>query len=358
MKRTVSTLRGWLIFVTLWIAIIYFYALLGVYGLNQYILRDELSQYFFSDLFHLEIFLTGSIFGTLFLLVNKLTDYPGLQKKSFGFVILVKSLLYIIAMLSCGIVVFQFFLQFGMITWTEFELFRAKADALFIASIGTYFLFFILLTNFFIQINKKFGPGVLFDLLTGKYHHPRKENLILLFIDLKGSTTIAEKLGHEKYSEFIKECVHELTPILIKNDAKVYQYVGDEIVLHWRINEGLEELKCINTFFQFDRRLRELENGFITKYGVAPTFKAGMDMGEVTVTEIGELKREIAFHGDVLNTASRLEQKCNEHSESLLVTESLIENVPGKNGYDFQFVNDITLRGKQEKVKYFAVRHA
>jgi adenylate cyclase len=245
-----------------------------------------------------------------------------------------------------------------MITWTEFELFRAKTDALLIASIGTYFLFFILLTNFFIQINKKFGPGVLFDLLTGKYHHPRKENLILLFIDLKGSTTIAEKLGHEKYSEFIKECVHELTPILIKNHAKVYQYVGDEIVLHWKMNEGLEELKCINTFFQFDRRLRELENGFITKYGVAPTFKAGMDMGEVTVTEIGELKREIAFHGDVLNTASRLEQKCNEHSESLLVTESLIENVPGKNGYDFQFVNDITLRGKQEKVKYFAVRHA
>jgi adenylate cyclase len=230
-------------------------------------------------------------------------------------------------------------------------------DARYVVSVFGYFIFFILLMNFIIQVAKKFGPGVLFDLLRGKYYHPRKEHFILLFIDLKGSTTISESLGHEMYSRFIKECVHELTPVLIKNKASVYQYVGDEIVLHWKIEEGFYQLRCFNTFFEFKRRLDERKHHFKDKYGVCPEFKAGMDAGEVTVTEIGDIKREIAFHGDVLNTAARLEKKCNEYKKWLLVTENLVESISPVDKYEFEFLNDIPLRGKHEKVKFFAVNH-
>jgi len=196
------------------------------------------------------------------------------------------------------------------------------------------------------------------DLLKGKYYHPRREHLIFLFLDLKGSTTIAEKLGHENYSEFIKDCVHQLTPILINNQANVYQYVGDEIVLHWKTEAGLNQLRCLNTFFAFRKRLIQRVEYFEARYGIAPEFKAGMDTGEVTVTEIGDLKREIAFHGDVLNTASRLEKKCNEYQKPLLVTEHLTKKIVSANDYEFEFINDIPLRGKQKKVRFFAVNHA
>ena len=135
----------------------------------------------------------------------------------------------------------------------------------------------------------------------------------------------------------------------------MYQYVGDEIVLHWKMEDGLDRLKCLDTFFDFRKRLKEREKHFQKKYGVYPEFKAGMDTGEVTITEIGDIKREIAFHGDVLNTASRLEKECNKYGKWLLVSENLIDKVAVNNGYEFEFLDDILLRGKHERVKFFAV---
>ncbi|MEJ2004721.1 MAG: adenylate/guanylate cyclase domain-containing protein, partial [Cyclobacteriaceae bacterium] len=223
-------------------------------------------------------------------------------------------------------------------------------------SILIYFFFFIFLMNFIVQVNKKFGPGVLFNLLRGKYYHPRKEHLILLFIDLKGSTTIAEQLGHEKYSQFIRECVHQLTPMLVEYQAKIYQYVGDEVVLYWKTEDVIGTLDYIDTFFDFKKRLDECKSDFENKYNVYPEFKAGMDCGEVTVTEIGDIKREIALHGDVLNTAARLEKICNDYGEWLLITENLVQNIENTNQYRVAYLDEILLKGKREKIKFFAVR--
>ncbi|NND08684.1 MAG: adenylate/guanylate cyclase domain-containing protein [Saprospiraceae bacterium] len=351
----------WLLSVMAWIAIVYFYALLTVFGFKGYFEQNPITEYMYSGFFHLEVVLTGVILGTLFTAVNRVTDFSVIRTKPFGLIIFIKSILYILSLVLCTIIIYQIFYRLHIVTQEDFQFFQ---DYLFniryMASILSYFFFFIFLINFISQINRKFGPGVLFDLLRGKYYHPRKEHLIFLFIDLKSSTAIAERLGHEKYSQFIRECVHELTPVLIKNEANVYQYVGDEVVLHWKTEEGLDQLKCLDTYFEFKRRLDERRLYFQNKYGLFPEFKAGMDTGEVTVTEIGDIKREIAFHGDVLNTASRLEKKCNEYERWLLVTENLIERFKGISSaiaYQFEFLNDIPLRGKHERLKFFAVNH-
>ncbi len=342
-----------------WTLIVYFYWTLTIYGLKQFFLRNLITEYFYSGFVHLEVFLTGLIFGTLFVLVNHITDYSGFRKKPFGFIILTKSILYILSLVICFAVVFALFYSLEILSLEHFAFFEQKMLRFrFLASVVAYFSLFIFLINFIIVINKKFGPGVLVDLLRGKYYHPREEQLILLFIDLKGSTTIAESMGHEKYSQFLRECVHELTPVLIKNEANVYQYVGDEIVLHWKMEDGLDRLKCFNTFFEFRNRLNRRKEHYQNKYGVYPEFKAGMDTGEVTVTEIGDIKREIAFHGDVLNTASRLEKECNKYGKWLLVTENLIDKVATTNGYEFEYLDDIHLRGKHNRIKFFAVNHS
>ena len=60
-----------------------------------------------------------------------------------------------------------------------------------------------------------------------------------------------------------------------------------------------------------------------------------MASGVVTATEIGDIKREIAFHGDVLNTAARLEKKCNECNEKLIVTRHVADQIPANHKYKF-----------------------
>ncbi len=359
MINTRSIIKRWALFVLAWTLIVYFYCALTIFGLKPFFLQSPLTEYFYSGFVHLEVFLTGLIFGTLFEFVNSITDYSGFRKKPFGFIILIKSVLYFVSLVICFVIVFALFYYLEILSPEHLAFFRQKMLTFrFLVPIVAYFSFFIVLIYFIIVVNKKFGPGVLVDLLRGKYYHPREEQLILLFIDLKGSTTIAESMGHEKYSQFLRECVQLLTPVLIKNQAKVYQYVGDEIVLHWKIEEGLERLKCLDTFFEFRKRIDQRKEHFQNKYGVYPEFKAGMDTGEVTITEIGDIKREIAFHGDVLNTASRLEKECNKYGKWLLVTENLMDKITTDNGYQFEFLDDILLKGKQKRVKFFAVSHS
>lgn len=90
-----------------------------------------------------------------------------------------------------------------------------------------------LIINFINQVNKKYGPGVLLPLPLGRYRTPREETRIFMFMDLKSSTATAEKLGHLRYSSFIRDCFSDINEVLFPFRAQVYQYVGDEIVVTW-----------------------------------------------------------------------------------------------------------------------------
>ena len=79
-----------------------------------------------------------------------------------------------------------------------------------------------------------------------------------------------------------------------------------------------------------------------------------MDAGVVTVTEIGDIKREIAFHGDVLNTTARLEKKCNEFNEKLIVAQHVVDHIQSNNNYKFKFLSDLPLKGKTENIKFYS----
>mgnify|MGYP000553136404 FL=1 len=138
-----------------------------------------------------------------------------------------------------------------------------------------------------------------------------------MFLDLKSSTSYAEEHGHLKYSRLIQDCFYDLADIVVKRNALVYQYVGDEVVLTWDVEEGVKDNNCINTFFEFDRALKKRAEYYLKNYGRNSEFKSGIHYGEAVITELGGVKKEIAFHGDTLNTASRIQSVCNEMKKCL-----------------------------------------
>ena len=75
----------------------------------------------------------------------------------------------------------------------------------------------------------------------------------------------------------------------------------------------------------------------------------------VTVAEVGELKSEISFHGDVLNTASRLQGLCNDYGEKMLIYEFLYMEIGQSKAYDFRFIGDLQLNGKLKNAKIYSV---
>ena len=207
-----------------------------------------------------------------------------------------------------------------------------------------------------LQVSEKFGQGILVNFLIGKYHQPKVENRIFLFMDLKASTTIAEKLGHIKYSQLIQDCYFDLTDIVLKYQAEIYQYVGDEVILTWKIENGLRDNNCLNVFFAFDKFLKNRRKYYLAKYGITPEFKAGLNIGEVTVAEVGEIKKELAYHGDVLNTAARIQGKCNELQRRFLISESMKIQLETLSEFGFELIDNVQLKGKEKSINIYDVK--
>jgi adenylate cyclase len=212
-----------------------------------------------------------------------------------------------------------------------------------------------LLYHFILQISKKFGPGVLLEYTLGRYFAPKEEERAFMFLDLKSSTNLAETLEHVSYSRLVQDCYAELTTPLIHYKAQVYQYVGDEVVVSWKMNRFFSGSYCHEFFYAFQERLDAKKDYFQTTYGVFPQFKAGAHCGVVTVAEVGEIKTEIAYHGDVLNTASRIQNLCNRFEKQLLISESLLERLPKTDQALASFVAEAELRGKETTTKIYTI---
>ncbi|MGC1474154.1 MAG: adenylate/guanylate cyclase domain-containing protein [Psychroserpens sp.] len=203
--------------------------------------------------------------------------------------------------------------------------------------------------------NEKFGKGILFNMLIGKYRKPTEEERIFMFIDLQSSTTIAEELGHYKYSKLLQACFFDLNKIVSRYDGEIYQYVGDEAVISWKLRKGLRRNNCIELYFAFKKLLERHSKYYAKNYGLQPFFKAGVHGGKLIITEVGTIKKELAFHGDVINTTARIQDECNKYEESLLISDELLSQVKLKSKYTSKPIGDLLLKGKQERLTIAAI---
>lgn len=215
-----------------------------------------------------------------------------------------------------------------------------------------------LLMTFIDLVNKKYGPGILLPLLLGKYRSPKEEQRVFLFMDIKSSTSLAETLGHSKYSAFIRDSFMDINSILSKYNAQVYQYVGDEIVITWPVARGLRNAACIEFFFACEAKLNERAEYYNAGYGKIPQFKAGLHMGSVMAVEVGDIKRDIAYHGDTLNTASRIQSICNDYNKNFLASVHVLKNLYINNHYKTESIGAIRLKGKAEPVEIASIEKA
>ena len=219
-----------------------------------------------------------------------------------------------------------------------------------------FWLFVILTTQIVLLVNDKYGPKGFRSFLMGKYFHPKKEERIFMFLDLRSSTTIAEKLGEVQYFNFLKEVFQHVTPSIVYSNGEIYQYVGDEIVISWKTNKGAENANCIRCFFNIQRELSKKSDYYKNKYGVVPEFKAGLHYGYVMAGEIGIVKREIAFSGDVLNTTARIQSKCNELNVNILLSKFLLDKLNLRPElFTSILMGDTLLRGKEQSLSLYTL---
>ena len=217
--------------------------------------------------------------------------------------------------------------------------------------IGIVFSLSIMVTEMSLHL----GHGVFLNFILGKYQVPREEERIFMFIDLKGSTTLAEKMGHIPYYKFLNQYYVDISKAIVDTGGEIYQYVGDEVVITWELQNKLTYDKCITCFFMIKSIIKSKADWYQKTYGTVPEFKAGLHCGKVTTGRIGILKKEIVFTGDVLNTTFRIQSNCNQHQVDNLMSEALVRHLQKNSAYRFRAIGDIPLRGKAEPLKLYTV---
>jgi len=184
------------------------------------------------------------------------------------------------------------------------------------------------------QMSKKMGQGVMWNFIIGKYHQTREEKRIFLFIDLNNSTTIAQNLGDIEYNKFLKQFYFDITDSIISNYGKIYRYVGDEVVISWRMKKGLENTNCINTYFQAKSALEKKREYYMNHFGFAPSFSAGYNYGKVIVGEIGDIKSQISFIGKVMYNTAAIEKYCKKYDTNILIADKLLKHLKLSSNYN------------------------
>jgi len=211
------------------------------------------------------------------------------------------------------------------------------------------------LSLFYLEISEYIGSGVLYNYSFGTYHKPKRETRIFMFLDMKGSTAIAERLGHEKYFNLLREYYADMTNAILETAGQIYQYVGDEIVVSWTKKEGIYQNNCIRCFEKNVRIFEANRAKYLDRFGLVPEFKAGYHIGEVTVGEIGIIKKDIIYTGDVLNTAARIQAECNTYGAKALISGTLLNELQKEDPIAFDPIGKLILRGKTAPIKLFSV---
>jgi adenylate cyclase len=218
-----------------------------------------------------------------------------------------------------------------------------------------YFVVLAIAMIFALQMNRMIGANVLRYFMAGRYHRPIAEERIFLFLDLEKSTTLAERLGSARYFELLRRFVDDLTDPIVASRGEIYQYAGDEVVVTWSLAEGIRAANCVRCFFWSRDAVAREAARYTRDFGTVPRFRAGLHGGTVTAGELGDLRRQIVFVGDILNTAARLEEYAKRAGLDLVVSDALLSRLELPPGVLARRCGELELRGKEAPVAAYSL---
>ena len=178
-----------------------------------------------------------------------------------------------------------------------------------------------------------------------------KRNITIFFSDIRGFTSISEKLEPEKLVHLINEYLSEMTSIIIKDQGLVDKYMGDAIMAFW--GAPLEqpdhaEMACSSSLEMIDK-LRSLQKKW--REEDIPSFEIGIGLnsGDAIVGNMGSFKRfDYTAMGDNVNLASRLEGLNKVYGTNIIISEKTYNIIKEK--FETRKLDAVRVKGKRKPV--------
>jgi adenylate cyclase len=217
-------------------------------------------------------------------------------------------------------------------------------------------LVLVVVGNLLFSVNDLLGPGALFAFAAGRYYHPRIEERALLFIDMRSSTAIAERLGELRFLDLLNRFIVNVSLAVAEEGGEIHKYVGDEVIATWRLAPGPNEPACVRACFSALDRIRAEGPAYEREFGLTPDFRAGLHCGPVAVGELGYLKKEIALIGDSMNTVARIVDACRGANARVLASAALLDRLAAlPPGMTSGPLGELAMRGKERPLELFVL---
>jgi adenylate cyclase len=213
----------------------------------------------------------------------------------------------------------------------------------------------VLTIRFITDINRLLGQNVLLNFITGHYHRPRLEQRVFLFIDIEGSTGLAERLGALAFHRLVNRFVVDITDPIVGAYGEIHRYVGDELIATWKLADGIADARCVRACFDALDRLAALGPVYLRDFGTPLQCRAGLHCGPVVAGEMGSVRKEIVFLGDTVNTAARIQEFCRHTGDRVLASATLVNLLVLPSGITKRPLGDLRLRGKESDVVLYAL---
>jgi adenylate cyclase len=204
--------------------------------------------------------------------------------------------------------------------------------------------------NFIIQVSNLLGPRTLVNFFTGRYHEPLQENRFVLFVDIAGSTGLAERLGGIGIHRFLDRTFRLLNGPVVDYRGEILGYVGDELIVTWPERDGAVDARPLRCFLAMRETLERASSRLAQEFGAAPKIRGSLNFGPVIVGEIGDIKRAIVFNGDTMNTAARLEELSRTVDGGFLASRAAIERFDSAAPIGLHDLGLMPIRGRADTI--------
>jgi adenylate cyclase len=214
---------------------------------------------------------------------------------------------------------------------------------------------FVILANLIIGIANIIGPRAFLNFVTGRYHAPIEEKRFVLFVDIAGSTGLAESLGGIGIHRLLDRTFRLLTLSVVDYRGEVLNYVGDEVIVTWPEREGAVDFRPLRCFLAMRDELQQASHQLEREFGAVPRIRGSLHFGPVIIGEIGDVKRAIAFNGDVMNTAARLEELSRNVDGGFLASRTAMDRFKSVPPFAVRDLGRLPIRGRVDGIDVVGV---
>ncbi|MBR2525828.1 adenylate/guanylate cyclase domain-containing protein [bacterium] len=184
----------------------------------------------------------------------------------------------------------------------------------------------------------------------------KKADVTVLFADIRGFTSMSEKLEPDEISVILNEYFTALEPIISSYNGVINKFIGDAIMAIFGEpiqdkDHAVNAVKCANAMLL---KVQELQKKWIEEGKPKIEIGVGINTGEAFVGNIGSEKRlEYTVIGDMVNLASRIESYNKVYKTQFLISSSTYEHVRGI--ADVIKISEVKIRGKEKKMNIYEV---